>query len=109
MRRATPRLTDKAVIALREVPGLGRAGGAFCGAAGVTRGHAQALAVIEANKQCTVAVLAGGVAFWDCTGRQEARGSPSATRTRSWLRRLRGAALNCGRLAHKGRVLSPVL
>ena len=65
-------LTDKAVVTLSgegKCRAWAQAGGALLWEQPALPGvSAQALAVIEANKQCTVAVLAGnGVAFWDCS------------------------------------------
>lgn len=70
---------------------------------------AQALAIVEAGKACTVAVLSGNaVAFWDCsTG--AARGAWFAERDEDAQLAAalpRGAALELRTaLAHKGRVL----
>jgi hypothetical protein len=106
-------LTDKAVITLSgegKCRAWAQAGGALLWEQPALPGvSAQALAVIEANKQCTVAVLAGnGVAFWDCsTG--TARGAWFAERDEDAQLAAalpRGAALELRTLLpHKGRVL----
>ena len=107
-------LTDKAVITLSGEgsagPGLKMAGALLWEQPALPGVSAQALAVIEANKQCTVAVLAGnGVAFWDCsTG--AARGAWFAERDEDAQLAAalpRGAALNWRTLLpHKGRLVA---
>ncbi len=106
-------LTDKAVVTLSgegKCRAWAQNGGALLWEQPALPGaSAQALAVVEANKQCTVAVLAGnGVAFWDCsTG--TARGAWFAERegdAQLAAALPRGASLELrSLLSHKGRVL----
>jgi hypothetical protein len=106
-------LTDKAVITLSgegKCRAWNQAGGALLWEQPALPGKSsQALAVIEAGKTCTVAVLAGNaVAFWDCsTG--AARGAWFAERDEDAQLAAalpRGASLELRTLlAHKGRVL----
>ena len=103
-------LTDKAVITLSgegKCRAWAQAGGALLWEQPALPGvSAQALAVVEANKQCTVAVLRGRVAYgtaYRCGKRRVVRRGDEDAQLAAALPR--GASWNCGRLPHKGRVL----